>query len=368
MAVGFDLARAEAVGNPQTLADDLRTWDNYGTGQFTLASDGTLAYVSGEDLALASFVWVDRATGRRRPLGLPRDRYGMFSLSPDGRRLAASVSTATVREGMEIRLFDLARGTWSVIDPKGLGEEPPADRYPRFTPDGRRLFFRRGPHLMVTSLGEAGEPEAVWTATPGEGPEWLCPMSFSPDGRVLAAFGPSTAGSPRPVNHLYTMQVAGDDGAPLASVAPELFLGGAHQQFFDVFSPDGRALAYLSDESGRWEIYVTPYPSHARACRVSRDGGTDPSWSPDGREVLYVRGTTVYAVEVLSVAECRVGEPRALLSGPFPRRPGFGHDLTRDGRRLLMLEDAEFLRTTTTVNVWTGLHEELRRRLPRPAR
>ncbi len=209
-------------------------------------------------------------------------------------------------------------------------------------------------------------PVVLWTSSPSSGPVWLYPMNFADRGRVLAAFGPSAAGSSVPINHLYTIRLLNDDGSPVASVEPKLWSEAAHQEFFDVFSPDGRAMAYLSDESGVWEIYVTPYPDRGKRCQVSEGGGTDPSWSADGREVTYKWGRTMYSVPITSVAECRVGEPKALFTGAFPRFDGYGHDLSPDSRRFLMLESEALDKPARSINIWTGFFEELRRKAPLP--
>lgn len=130
---------------------------------------------------------------------------------------------------------------------------------------------------------------------------------------------------------------------------------------FPQFSPDGNAIAYLSDESNKWNIWVTTYPKPGPHCQVSKTGGMDPTWSPDGRKIMYQWGPAMFVVDVLSVPDCQVGEPTRLFKGAFTDRPGFGHDTTSDGKKFLMLEDQVSFTPSTSLNVITNLASEVQR-------
>jgi hypothetical protein len=183
-------------------------------------------------------------------------------------------------------------------------------------------------------------------------------MSFSPDGSVMTLFG----ASPNKSFDLYLMRVEGID-RPVAKDL-ELFLGTPYAEAFGQISPNGRWMLYASDQSGRWEIYVTSYPKPGATYQISRSGGHKPLWNPNAPEILYRFGTKVYAVDVSFGSEFRAGEPRLLFEGPYPNVPGFDFDITPDGQQFLMLENKDFLTPSTTLTVITNFFDELRRRVP----
>jgi serine/threonine protein kinase/Tol biopolymer transport system component len=359
MAVPFDRSRCEISGEPVILADDLRTAP-YGTAQFAASQDGTIVYVSGRDQQIASFVWVDRQ-GHTTPIGLPEAPYGPFSLSPDGSRLAVQLRSETEKGGVDIWIFDLNSGDRLRLTPRSASGRPVTHLYPRWTQDGRHVIYweqseeRR--QLVSVAADRSAEKAVLWTYSPG-GPLWLYPMSFSPEGSILAAFGPSLDSS----DDLYFMRIKEPDGSTAKTSKPELFPGTPFMEAFGQFSPDGHFVAYTSQESGQTEIWVTPYPGPGPRCQVTKNGGMDPTWSPNGREIVYQWGPAMFAVDVLSVADCRVGSPRMLFKGAFADRPGFGHDVTSDGQKFLMLQTKDFLNPSTTLKVITNLTDELRRR------
>ena len=121
-------------------------------------------------------------------------------------------------------------------------------------------------------------------------------------------------------------------------------------------------MAYASDESGQMEIWVTTYPEPGPRCQVTKNGGMDPTWNPNGREIVYQWGPAMFAIDVLSVPHCRVGAPRLLFRGAFPDRWGFGHDMTSDGQKFLMLEKEDYFNPSATLKVITNVSSELQRR------
>ena len=201
-----------------------------------------------------------------------------------------------------------------------------------------------------------GEAEAVWSRTP-DGPVYLVPTSFSPDHAVLAAFGPTQTGK----FGIYMVQLIDKNGMAAKTPVPQLWRRNEFNDAFAEFSPRGDAFAYMSDESGRYEIYVTSYPAPGPRCRVSK--GADPGWTPDGKAILIRSGVSIIAMDVKSIESCEIGTPRVLFSGAFPDRNGYGRDATADGR-LLMMENKSILQPSQTLNVITNFFGELRRRVP----
>jgi Tol biopolymer transport system component len=149
---------------------------------------------------------------------------------------------------------------------------------------------------------------------------------------------------------VYTLPITDFDGSSPAASVPQPRLKSPYAEVFPQFSPDGHALAYGSDESGQYEIYVTTYPGPGRRCHVSKEGGIDPSWTPDGQSIGYQSGTAIFEAQVKSVPHCDIGVPRALFKSGYPDRPGFGHDMTRDGR-LLLIENKSLFTPSPTLNV-----------------
>jgi len=252
LAVPFDLTRLQVTGPPAPILVGVRT-ELYGAGQFAFAGDGTLAYIAGSFAAKGRLVWVDRR-GAIEPLPVQAQQYGHFSLSPDGRLVAVQITTTNT----DIWLFDLVRASWSRLTTEGT------EVCPIWTPDGKRIVFtssRAGPANLFWQFADGGGPaERIVTSKNRQ-----FPMSFSPDGKLLSIieFDPATdhdtwllpmdgVRRPQPV-----VRTRFNDGAAL-------------------FSPDGQWLAYQSDESGRQEIYVQPYPATGERWPISTDGGMKP--------------------------------------------------------------------------------------------
>jgi hypothetical protein len=163
------------------------------------------------------------------------------------------------------------------------------------------------------------------------------------------------------------LSLEGEDpfgGGPLEA---ELFLETPFTEAFPKFSPDGRWIAYMSDESGRYEIYIQPYPGPGGKVQVSTNGGEKALWNPNGRELFYRLGSQFYGVDVTLGAEPVVGKPRILFDGPFPNIPGYSHDIAPDGQRFLVAEEPGYFRALTELIVITNFFDELRRRDPHGA-
>ena len=153
--------------------------------------------------------------------------------------------------------------------------------------------------------------------------------SWSPDGGTLAF-----AKSPRATGWDVWLHQPG--------TTPRPFLDSRFNESAAAFSPDGRWIAYTSDESGRMEIYLQPYPGPRKKVRLSTDGGSEPVWNPVGNELFYRWGDRMMAVELDFEPELRPSTPRLLFAGPYARRPLFwftNYDVHPDGRRFLMIEE-----------------------------
>jgi serine/threonine-protein kinase len=319
-AVRFDAGRMELSGSPAPALDDLRmTVKGSGLAFFDVAGDGSLAYVPGfprpPDRRLA---WVDRS-GRETALEARGRPYFRPVLSPDGSRLAVTVQGAN--DGVWVR--DLERGTWNRLTAEGDNTDA------AWFPDGRQIIFsstRAGVFNLFRAAADGGGQAEQLTR------ERTMAMSSSvaPDGSVVA-FG---------VIHPET----GWDVSlqPLrAPGPPRPFVSTRFTETYAAFSRDGRYLAYVSNESGRPEVYVRGYQQDGK-WPISAAGGSEPVWSADGRELFFRSGDAIFSVPVSTSGAFTAGQPRAVARGAF--EPGINgypnYDVARDGTRFLVVQPA----------------------------
>jgi len=352
-AAPFDLARLQVTGSAVPVIDGVMqaarsgnfTLDT-GAGQFTVSRSGSLAFLDGGLLPdqKNTLVWLDRSGGVES-LDAPEAAYLLPRLSPDGQLVAVCVHEFDKENDFRIWLLDISRGTLRPLTHGG------AESNATWTPDGRRIAF--------ASFGSR-RSSLVWQAADGSGDSeeltssesMLFPGSWSPDGRELAYVKdrdiwvlPLTEGErqPRPVVQ-----------TPFAAAHP-------------AFSPDGRWLAFESNESGRPEVYVQPYPGPGPKTQISVDGGRSPAWSGDGRELFFRDGDKRMAVEVTTEPVLEVGKPVLLFEAKYgTASPNRNYDVTRDGQRFLMVDISKLPphEPVTHINVVLNWFEELKRRVP----
>ena len=309
-AARFDLQQRALKGPPVPVVDGVSVAPHTGAVQAAIPDTGTLAYADvGDQVPRSSFVAMD-ANGRAQPLTdvLPV-YFGELSLSADGQRVAVRLAKAND----DIHVLDIARGSLTRFTNEGGDEQTPI-----WTPDGTRIAYssQRGGTLAMYWKASEGNatPEAILRA---EHPQR--PSSFSPDGKVLA----------------YT-ELRADSGVDIWTVRvdgtsprqPELFLRTAFDEDLPLFSPDGRWLAYRSNESGRTEIYVARFPGAAVKRQVSTDGGDQPQWGADGRQLFYLDGSRVMSVDLNTESGLPVGKPRLL----FERAPSESEQAVNSGQ------------------------------------
>jgi dipeptidyl aminopeptidase/acylaminoacyl peptidase len=341
MAVPFNSKRLELEGAPVPLLEGVRE-STPGAAQYGLSASGTLVYVSGGmQGSAARLVWVDR-TGKEQPLAAEPHGYAYPRLSPDGRRIAVTiVETAT-----DVWLYDMPRDALSRATFGGTNNAPV------WSPDGKRLAFnstRAGavPNLFWQSADGSGIAERLTTS------QFVnTPHSWAPDGQTIAfienTFETGT--------DIWTL------GLNDRKVRP--FLKTPSNESAPRFSPDGHWIAYVSDESGRIEVYVQPYPGPGGKWQVSIEGGTEPVWNPTGRELFYRSGNRMMAVPVTLQPEFSAGKPVTVFEGPWS--PSLStianYDVSRDGQRFLMLKAADEDQGARQIVVVQNWLEELKKR------
>jgi Tol biopolymer transport system component len=296
----FDPERLVLEGEPVRLAEGVAV-DNFGSAAVSASSSGSIVYRVGSGSRLRQLVWRDRSGGQIGEAFAP-DPGGSYnpSLSPDGRQLAVGRG---VSGNGDIWLIDLARrGALTRVT-----TEPTPDVYPVWSPDGRRIVY--------AGRGEDGfDLRQVPTTGTGSdtllygGPGVQVPLDWSSDGRFILFANADPSGAFR----LMALPVGGDD-APV-DVARSREGGGS-----GVFSPDGQWVAFESDESGRVEVYLQPFPGPGPKRVISIGGGLQPQWAPDSRELFYVAADgqmTAVPLEVGPDATLEPGSPVPL----FPSR------------------------------------------------
>jgi eukaryotic-like serine/threonine-protein kinase len=316
VALPFDPARLSITGAPIPVADSVVAGLTSRTAKLGVSRAGAMVYASGL-LERGSLVSVAR-DGSVRPLGLGPRGLDAPQYSPDGRRVA-------------VWIYDAFSDIW-VFDPATRGlERLTTDRTaarPLWTPDGKRIVYQRviGSVYALAWIPAdgSGAAEPLLSAA-GD----LVAGAFTPDGRTLV-FGES---DPR-TGKRRIAYVRLD-----STRTPHVLVSGNFDNDSPALSPDGRWLAYLSDESGEAEVYVRPFPGPGGRWQISSGGGTEPRWSPTGREIFFRRGTAMMAVPVQTGATFTPGDPRQLFQGSYAAGTnGPDYDVSRDGRSFLMVQ------------------------------
>jgi len=349
-AIAFDPKALTTRGTALPVVDDVAHEFLVGTGQFDVSRTGTLVYrrATAGASTLMTMHWVD-AAARREPLLEKPSSLTDLSLSPDGTRVALTVTEGS---SQDVWVFDPRRDAMTRLTFGGA-----TFRFPRWSPDGRHVVFASaGNGIFQARADGSSQPQAL---TQSKNLQY--PSSFAPDGRRLA-FEEITGRS-----QIWTVPLE-DVGGQLKAATPEPFLKSSFSDSLAAFSPDGRWLAYQSNESGTSEVYVRAFPppssGPAGKWQISNNGGTLARWSRTGHELVYRSGDQIMAVSYSVNGDTFVGErPRvwiAKLGGTF-------WDLAPDGKRVAVatrVESATGPRQEHEVVFLLNFFDELRRRVP----
>ncbi len=344
MAVPFDLAALEVTGDSVPVVQGV-SQTALGSVDYAISDNGTLVYVPRSPQATErTLVWVDRE-GAVEPLGAPPGDYSDPRLSPDGRRLAVRIDG----ENLDIWVYDMGRQTLS-----RLTFDPGVDETPVWTPDGKWVTFagvRDGVSHLLRKVADGSEEEERLVTLQ----EHAHANSWSPDGQVLVfGMGPTTTAS----GGIWLLPLEEDR-------KPTLFLKTPFNVSAARLSPDGHWIAYASDESGRLEIYVQPFPGLGGKWQISTDGGGHAVWARNGRELFYRNGDNRMVVEVTTQPNFAPGSPKALFEGQF-LTIGDGntsYDVAPDGQRFVMIKQSAE-QQQGQINVVQNWFEELKRLVP----
>ena len=312
----FDFARNEPTGSPVSVLEDAFTSD-LGVPYVAVSDSGTLVYATDARAAAEGMLMLVDREGNAIPVLEKEDWYSAPRFSPEGERVAVGILA-------DIWVIDTARGTQTRLTHSGENIRP------IWSPDGTRIAFasdRSGTLDLYWAAADAGgEPELLYES---EYPQW--PVSWSPDGQTLlfCELNPRTGGDigalPVGDRRLEGPRVP----APILATWPDTPQASV--------SPDGRWLAYVSDESDSGEVYVQPLDGEGEKRMISTEGGEEPLWSWDGQELFYRNGRRMMVVAVQTDPTFDAGVPRLLFEGPY----ALGYDVSKDGQRFLMVERPE---------------------------
>lgn len=342
--VPFDLRTASVTGPSAPIVDRVTT--NYsGAAHLSFSAGGAFVYLQGSGDALRDVTWFARDGGTAEPLGIP---LRTFSLSPNGTQVAYHRSIDGRRD---VWLADLATRTpvrfTTHDDPTSTDAQvlanPPGVAW---SPRGTTLAYAAGSpmtNIYVKAVTAGAAAVRVTTSR-----NYQSPSSWSPDGRTIAyvEFDPHSGAD----IWLVTLDANGQPSAPRP------FLRTPFNELAPLISPDGRWLAYYSNELGKFDVYIQPFPAGGAATRVSDDNGLFPQWSPNSRELFFRSGATYTGMSVTSVKaspELSVGVPRFL----FQARGDSIFSVSPDGSRLLMLDAPKATHVPNTLQLvlnWLG--------------
>ena len=320
-AVAFDPHRLEVTGQPVPVLDGVKTSPNSGAADFAVSDTGSLVYLP-ENAYIhdGQIVWVDRKK-QVKELAAPARHYGSPHISPDGQRIAVAIPSGS--SGSDVWVYEIPHGTLTRLT---FDEHSSA---PIWSPDGKRIAFATtrptGPAILVKPADGSGAEE---TLVAGES-LILVPTSWSSDGKFLAYWAVGSATG----RDIWIAPLTGER-------KPQPFLQTKFNEMQARFSPDSRWIAYQSEESGRYEVYVQPFPGPGGKWQISTNGGTTPVWAQNGRELFYMSSGNFMSVSVTAQPTFSASTPRIVADYPpflMGRLSNGVYDVSADGQRFLFV-------------------------------
>jgi eukaryotic-like serine/threonine-protein kinase len=334
-------------GTPQPVLDGVAYSTVTGSAQLDFSGAGTVVYRSGgAGGGLVTVQWLD-ASGRTRPLLASPGQYMSPAMSPDGNRLAlTSAGDIWIYESRRDSMMRLTFGG-------GYGN-------PHWSPEGRYIVFRSAAGMFWTRADGSGQPQPLTRSKNGQ-----VPSSFTADGKRLAFVEIKPAGGAA----VWTVPVESDGGG-LRAGKPEAFLETPFNERSPSFSPDGRWLAYASDESGTLQLYVRAFSDKTAKRQISNSGGNIVVWSPNGRELFFNNmGSQIMTASYTVKGDLFLtGKPRLWSEKRIANvMPPWNFDLAPDGKHIVALMPTEVPdgeKAQHHVIFLLNFFDELRRRVP----
>jgi eukaryotic-like serine/threonine-protein kinase len=341
LAQSFDLGGLRTTGEPLVIAERLQYFTGTGRADFSVSENGVIAFLN-KSPYITRLAWFDRGGREVGVVGEPAEHYNI-RISPDGQRVGVAIADEHTFVG-DLWVYDLARNTRTRVT-----FTPEDDDAFVWSPDGRRVAFfswraHDKPSLYLKELTDAGDGDSPLAAG------WQSPSDWSTDGRfiIYRENDPTIGGD------LWALPLFGEQ-------KPFPFLRTRFSETMPRFSPDGRWVAFASNESGRYELYVARFERPAEKWRVSTAGGTQPRWRRDGRELFYLApGNQLMAVAVRPGETFESGAPSLLFKIDLDKlnsggEMGNDYDVTADGQRfLVVISAAAHVSPFTVIANWTA--------------
>jgi len=323
----FDAKTLKLTGDPTTLAAEVAEIDSNHAFDFSVSNNGVLAYQIGS--SKSQLAWFDRSGKKLETVGEP-DNYASITLSADGHRVVAGLLDADGRQS-DLWLVDLSRS-----GKVRLTFDPESDGDPLWSPDGKHVVFtsNRGGdghiHIYQTSASATGDDQVLLS---GDGDD--IPTSWSRDGKNLLFMRFQTSARAS----VWILPLADRQAKPLLQST-------AFDQMEATFSPNGHFIAYTSNESGRYEVYVQPYPFSGEKWLISSGGGLQPRWREDGKELFFLTvENKIMSVETKGEGGFEGVVAKPLFQTDVKRAPGYSYAVAPDGSRFLVNTLAEATRS-----------------------
>ncbi len=342
LAQAFDAQKLEIHGEPIPIAEEIQFFPQTYNAMFAASQNGVLLYLARARAGISQLAWFDRTGARLGTLGAAANQ-GNPRISPDGKRVALDIIDPQTGN-MDIWTYEFSGGVG-----RRLTSHPALDSDPIWSPDGSRIVFfslRNGlPDLYEVSSSGGGSEGGVVISQ-----RTKYPTDWSPDGRSILY----RVVDAKTNFELWTVSM---DNEHKSDPFIKPVFGVSH----GMFSPDGKWVAYSSNETGKWEIYVAPFPGPGGNWKVSTAGGSEPRWRRDGKELFYAApdGSIMSAdVKLGATFEANVAKPLFRVQRREHISSGdlFSYDVTPDGQRFLVNTDVGELASSplTVVLGWTA--------------
>jgi serine/threonine-protein kinase len=353
-AVPFDPTALEVRGAAVPILEQVTYSAQNGPAKLDASPSGTLVYENGgSDAGLVTLQWLEE-DGKTRPLLAKPGNYGRPSVSPDGRRIALEIIDGS---NQDIWVQDLERDTATRLTFGGK------EYGPIWTPDGGSVVYQDPGGVSWTRADGGGQPQPLVRT---KGTAW--PWSFAPEGKRLAYMELGAGGY-----DLWTVPIEGDSTAPRAG-KPEALLQTPFDERYAAFSPDGLWVAYTSNESGAYEVYVKAFPeatSGGGKWQISSGGGSYPSWSRTGRQLFFetLDSRVMAAAYTVQGSSFVAEKPRTWSERQLSNLTNTSRniDVAPDGKRfavILPVEQAGSNQARSRVTFIENFFEEVRRKAP----
>jgi eukaryotic-like serine/threonine-protein kinase len=312
IALPFDPAKSRPTGPPVTVAHDVSQPDAYST-RAAVSAGGSIVYPRSGGGAPRRLMLVSRS-GQATPLTPDPKGYADPRFSPDGRRVAVYIADPII-SSRDVWVLDVGQHAWSRLTTNGISDKP------IWTPDGRRVVYSSNDDLWWIAADGSGRPESLLVAA---GSHFA--GSVTPDGRTVVFQETGSAS-----NGIRALTL---DSAPVART----MIPAAFEESAPALSPDGHWLAYQSDQTGQMEVYVRSYPEPGARVPVSLQGGSEPVWAHNGRELFYRTGDSLMVASVTLSPGLAIAGRRRLFTAPFLSGGSFReYDVAPDDQHFVMI-------------------------------